>query len=89
MTTFDLERAARAACDAYYGGGGIEERALENAVEDFVPVVAAVLRELREPSEAMRKAGWDQNDFNPLSGDVVVHTWASMIDAIHGEPHDD
>ena len=51
-------------------------KAILKALEEEGRVVVPKL-----PTEEMLKAGWELNDHNPLSGDLVEDTWDAMITA--------
>ncbi|WP_031293679.1 hypothetical protein [Sphingobium sp. HDIP04] len=83
-----LERAARAIIDAaqeqgaYVGGEPDNLRSVPiDGVIDAEAMVRAVLAAIREPSEAMERAGWTAD--LPFTPSIKVGTvWRAMIDAM-------
>lgn len=80
--------------DAYDDGPEVRDKfehadsVAELALAGYQPPADTHVLVPREPTEAMLKAGWGQNDFNMLSGDLVANTWKSMIAAHEGETSD-
>lgn len=78
-----IERAARAMAD------NLESH--EENWQGYVHCVRAVLREIREPSEAMIERGISDGLHNQPSGDnpdtdrMATDTWQAMIDAALSE----
>jgi hypothetical protein len=74
MTDTMIERVARAALDAYYPQSIFSREHPER--EKFRLVALAAIAAMREPTEAMRDAGFAENFGKPSYA-----AWQAMIDA--------
>lgn len=82
-----LERAARAAFDAYWAGRDSDPDSQEywwqNSKENFIDETRAVLMAVREPDESSRECAKCAADPDWLiSGDAAGKVFTAMIDAI-------